>query len=80
MVIDKDIADPDQIGKNLVAANKMFAVFYIRRYSSYQDGTARGLLYYLSSSWTAGYSNSYNTKIGRLGKLITFDFSQCVVP
>ena len=42
-ITDKDITDPDPIGKNLVAANKMFAVFYIRRYSSYQDGTAAGL-------------------------------------
>ena len=79
--------DPDPVGMNL-AANEMFAVFYRYSVNSYQDGTPAGLAAHnrfitdFAASWTnmvtAGYSNSYNNKYGKLGTLTAFDFStQC---
>jgi len=83
---DKDLMDPYPVGKNL-AANKMFSVFYRYSVDSYRDGTAAGLaahqrfIAYLSTSWTSmvtsGYSNSYNTRVGKLGKLTTFSVLWC---
>ena len=82
--------DPNPIGMNL-AAKEMFAVFYRYSVNSYRDGTAAGLAAHnrfitdFAASWTnmvtAGYSNSYNNKVGKLGTLTSFDFStQCPPP
>ena len=83
-----ELKDPDPVGMNL-AANEMFAIFNRYSVNSYQDGTSAGLAAHqrfitdFSTSWTnmitAGYSNSYNPKVGKLGELTAFDFSQCAV-
>jgi len=64
---DRDLTDPDPVGK-ILAANKMFAVFYRYFVDSNQNGIAIGLAAHqkfitdFSTSWTnmvtAGYSNS----------------------
>ena len=82
--------DPNPIGMNL-AAKEMFAVFYRYSVNSYRDGTAAGLAAHnrfitdfaasRTNMVTAGYSNSYNNKVGKLGTLTSFDFStQCPSP
>ena len=86
---DLPLTDPDPIGINL-AAKETFSIF--KRYSvnSYRDGTPAGLAAHnlfitdFAKSWThmitAGYTNSYDSKAGKLGTLTSFDFStQCPV-
>ena len=86
---DKPVVDLDPIGINL-AAKETFAIFNRYSVNSYQDGTPAGLAAHnrfitdFAKSWTnmiiAGYNNSYNNKVGKLGTLTTFDFStQCPV-